>query len=149
MDKKGLKLAFEEMRHDHCESKPLRLRKIGRSRASSVNVGASGEKQRMDKDGAKVLENEHGPPRDLRSYISLLDAFSAKQRVGRQHTEVLDENLAGGSYGCLVGDEGFAVLERLLARRVKKPYAVVITNSCRLSNLDLDIFDGGVRGELD
>ena len=68
---------------------------------------------------------------------------------GESHTEVLDENLAGGGYGGLIGDEGLAVLEGLLGGGVKEADAVVVADAKSLGDEDLEILDGGVGVELD
>lgn len=64
-------------------------------------------------------------------------------------THILDEGLAGGDDGGLIGDAGLAVLEGLPGGGVVEADPVVVADAGRLGNHDLDILDGGVGAELD
>lgn len=63
----------------------------------------------------------------------------------RSHTEVLDQDLASGNHGWLVGDAGLAVLEGLLGGGVVDTDAVVVAQANGPGDEGLDILDGGVR----
>lgn len=160
--KKRLKLTLDKVCHDHAVAEPLGMGHG--SIAATVYVRSRSENGAVDEQRAEVFDNEDGSPSNLVAWLKIVSVIG--QRIwrpdtvtahSRQHSErnsspltkILNKNLASFYDSLLVYNTSFAVLKRLLSRRVVQADAVVIANLGLLGNEHLELLDSSVRGHID
>lgn len=138
VDKHGLVLALEEVEGDAGKGELLvpaqgPVKSVGLGHVvlevrvhGRVEVAAHGEEERVEEQRAQVLDDEDGAPAELGA-------------------EVLDQQLRVGEGG----QDGLAVLQGLLGRRVEQTDAVVVGQTDLFGDNGLGIFDGRGRGQVD